>query len=83
MSAVYTRPQFLALVQKAQSAVFAYYNTAAHAGHSIDTCATALSLPYEVVYAAIVAEDLIILPNAAGEMQFASPAGKGPGQPPQ
>ena len=68
MSAVYHRDDWDKLYNPLYNAVVAYVT--ANPGKSIDEIATAVTAPYEVVYAACVAAGFIILPNASGELHW-------------
>lgn len=68
MSAVYHFSDFYALQAQHTEAVLNYFK--ANPGHSVDQCATALSISYEVAYAIVAAEKLIILPSVSGEIHW-------------
>lgn len=68
MSAVYHPQDWADTYAKGFQSVLAYVKT--HPGASLDAIATGTSQPYAVVYAACVAAGLVILPSAAGELQW-------------
>ena len=68
MSAVYDPAAFSALISKNLAAVVTWVKS--HQGESIEACASALSLPYEVVYTVCIEMGLVIVPNASGEIHW-------------
>ena len=69
MAAVYTQSAFLQLYSANLHAVTEWF--AANPGKDVSDCATALSLPYAVVYQAVVSAGLMVLPSVGTELQFA------------
>ena len=68
MSAVYTQAAFDTLVTENFEAVVAWFES--NEGKSVDACASALTLPYEVVYQIVSQGPFVILPNASGELHW-------------
>ena len=68
MSAVYHRKDWDAAFAKGFQEVDAYVS--AHPGTDIAAMATALALPYEVVFAACVSLGCVMMPNSSGEVHF-------------
>lgn len=68
MSAIYHPTQFSVLVSDRLQSVTDWVK--ANPGKSIEECATALSIPYEVVFAVCREIGIIVLPNSSGEIQW-------------
>ena len=68
MSAIYQVGDIAKLVTSATDGVAGYFKT--NPGASIESAATALGVPYEVVYLAITQLGLIVLPSVAGELHW-------------
>ena len=68
MSAVYTNKAFAKLVGNNMKLVTDWITE--NPGKSVDECATATSVPYEVVFQIISQSDMVLLPSASGEIQF-------------
>ena len=75
MSAVYTSQGFAKEYASSFQQVIAWF--ASNEGQSIEACATALSLPYQVVFQVIQQGDFVILPSASAEIQFQAHGKKG------
>jgi len=68
MSAVYHRKAWDALFAQHYQVVLDWFD--ANPGQSLDNCATALGIPYPVVFAAAQAAGLVILPATSAEIQW-------------
>ncbi len=68
MSAIY-RPQDITQLQGQSISAVQDYVTA-HPGQSVESVATALALPYEVVFKCCETLGFIVLPNANGEIRW-------------
>ena len=68
MSAVYHPDDWASVYNPAFNAVVTYVK--ANPGKTLEEIATALTLPYEAVYAVCVAAGFVILPNASGELHW-------------
>ena len=68
MSAVYHHEDFDVLVITNFTAVLKY--VAENPGKPLETIATAVSLPYEVVFAIATQANLVVMPNASGEIHW-------------
>lgn len=68
MGAVYHPSDFSKLYNQQFNAVQAWIK--ANPGKSVDACATALAIPYELVYAICTQSGMAILPSSSGEISF-------------
>ena len=68
MSAVYERSAFDDLFNAQFNAVQTWVK--ANPGKSVADCATALTVPYEIVYAICVRSGFVVLPSASGELHW-------------
>jgi len=68
MSAIYHQKDLDALVVAQLSSVLAYI--AENPGKSLEAVATAVSVPYEVVFEIAQRANLLILPNSSGEIHW-------------
>ena len=68
MSALYHAGDFNSLTAINFQSVLSWIKS--NPGKSVDACATALSIPYEVVYAICIQSRIVILPSASGEITF-------------
>ena len=68
MGCVYTRSGFEQLYREQFQEVLAWF--AAHEGKTVQECATALSVPYALVWHIVEASDLVYLPTADTDVSF-------------
>ena len=68
MSAVYHKDDWDKIYNPAFNNVVTYVK--ANPAKTLEAIATALTLPYEVVYAVCVAAGFVILPNTSGELHW-------------
>ena len=68
MSAVYTPQDFNDLYNASFNAVITY--VAANPGKSLEEIVTATGQKYELVYQICCSADMVILPNAGGELHW-------------
>ena len=68
MSAVYHHQDFDILITENLTTVLKY--VAENPGKPLETIATAVSLPYEVVFAIAQRANLVVMPNASGEIHW-------------
>ncbi len=68
MSAIYHADHLNALVKDHQSAILDWIIK--NPGQSVEACASALSVAYEVVFAVATQQGMAILPSASGELHW-------------
>ena len=68
MSAIYHPTDFSILVRKNLETVSDWVK--ANPGKSIEECATALSVPYEVVFVVSKESELVVVPSTSGEIHW-------------